>query len=858
PEVSRLTELKLGAIEAAIGVEIDAGGGDVGELDRRVSEYPQRERIRALHMRALYAAGRQADALTSYKVFRDQLADDLGLDPSPELQELELRILQQDPSLSPLAATPSVATVGSLPIRYSSFVGRAEEIAAVSARIAADRLVTVVGPGGIGKSSLVVEAARGAEVHRGDPVTRVVVDTLGDGEIVDALVRSLGLAPAPGVDPSDVVVGFLIAHTHLLILDGCEAHLEFAARLADRLLSSSPQTRILATSREPLGLAGEAIIRVGGLDLATAAELFADRADLANLDDEASGKVEELCAALDGMPLAIELAASRARSIPLDRLVQRLDDLVPLLRKSRISGERHDSIATALGWSYDLLEDAEQRALRWLSVFPRGCELRDAEAVLEDPHAEDVLARLVDVSLVQPTDESGRHRMLEPVRQYAEYLLEAGEELDGVGERLARWIAVESQRVGAEIWSHRALSAAAWIHDRHSDVLSAIDWALNHDQPDVGVEIVASIGFRVANEGAVSAFVDGAVKLVRHPAAQPTGHLATALAHTAWMLWGERSDDALELLERAGAITKALDDPAARGEVLQRRAVVDAVRDGIDTSALQLLDEAIEQLRAAGVAGANRYLWNRAIFLLDLGRFDEALETAAEREAWSLATMGLGDPDALEVRGETKRLTGNSADAVRLYLDAALLHRASYRFDSEQHCWDFVAFEAIGLDDQVLLRDALECSHQAREKTGGEARAPLQVRVASYADEHRDVLVLSREWTGDLLAAVDADGHRHLADALDLVAWHESPFFEVLLPIALAFEATGRVDDARQIAREAPGLMAQASFQHWEEIGEAQRWAELLDRLGASEPEGLTLEEAFGMVHDMLNAEPVA
>ena len=672
PEITRLTELKIAAVESAIESELTASGDvDLIELDRLVLEYPHRERIRGLHMHALYSAGRQAEALTSYKSFRDQLATDLGIDPSPELQQLELKILQQDPELSRRRPSPAAVDAGSLPVRYSSFVGRNAEIAAVSAAIATDRLVTVVGPGGIGKSSLVVEAARSPEVHHGETVVRVVVDSLLKGEVVPAVVRALGLDPAPGVEPTDVMAGYLGSNPHLLILDGCEGDLGVVASLVDRVLSSSSHSRVLATSREPLGLAGESVIRVGGLGRDVAIALFADRAGLDDDSDLAGrDKVGDLCATLDGMPLAIELAAARARSLPLDRLMQRLDDLIPLLAKTRASGERHDSMTSALAWSYDLLGGDEQRAVRWLSVFPTGFDRRDAEALLDDPYAEDVVSRLVDVSLVQPADESGRNKMLEPVRQYARLLLEQDGEHDLVAESHARWISDEAKRVGVELWSPSARTAGAWIHNQHPELRTAIDWAIKHDQPDVAVQILAALGHRITLEGDGS-ILDRALDTVRHPAASRTGQLAIAAAHTVIMLWKEgRSAEALEVMEQAEDIVETSDDPAARAEVAHRRAVIDLESKWRDGESMERLNAAIDQLRDAGVIHANRYLWNRAIGLMRLGRFEEALEAMRERAAWWVATIGVDDPDALQLRGDVQRLNGDRRGCVEAHLRA--------------------------------------------------------------------------------------------------------------------------------------------------------------------------------------------
>ncbi|MDJ0791257.1 MAG: BTAD domain-containing putative transcriptional regulator [Acidimicrobiia bacterium] len=855
PHISRLNELRFEGLEAAIGAEIETGVCDLVELDRLVAEHPERERVRGLQMRGLYRGGRQQESLASYKAFRDRLAHDLGIDPSPELQELELRILQQDPELSTRTPQARPDFDESLPARYSSFLGRNDEVAEIVAAVADSRLVTVVGPGGIGKSSLVVEAARGTDVHQGARIVRVVVDTLGERDPVDALTDALGLDPTPGVDPVQVIAGYLASHRHLLILDGCEPHLDTVAPIVDRLLSSRQQTRVLITSREPLGLAGEAIIRVGGLDATTAEQLFVDRAELRSADERTLAKVGELCSVLEGMPLAIELAAARARSVSVERLAERIDDLIPLLKRSRPSGERHDSIAAAMNWSYELLDVPEQRALRWLSVFPGGFDHRDAEALLDDPYAEDAVARLVDVSLVQPPDETGRHRILEPVRQYARSLLERDGEHEHVVERYAHWIADEARRAGVELWSPNTRSAGAWIHNHYPELRAVMDWAIKHDEPDIAVRILAAIGHRVTMEGDADPLLDNAVNAVRHPAASQTGELAIAAAHIVIMLWkAGRSREAQEIMERAEDIVEASEDPVARAEVMQRRAVIELDSSWVHPSSIDQLDAAIDQLRDAGVAHANRYLWNRAIFLLRLGRFDEAMETMAERDAWWIATMGVPDPDALQLQGEIQRLSGNRRGCVECHSRAAHLYRAESAFESERLIWQYVTQEAIALGDRDLYATAIEAGRRAREKTGGEADLWIRVRVASYEQRHTEVLSLSRQWADGTLEVARRDGTRHLDESLYSATWRESPFFVLLLPIAAALEALGRDEDAHRIAREAPGLMAQDRYPHTGPAGEAELWAELLERLGGGEPAGLTLEEGFNLVHEILSS----
>ena len=232
------------------------------------------------------------------------------------LQDLELQILQQDPSLSPDRSAGNPAPVG-LPERYSSFIGRADELAQVQDGLMTHRLVSLIGPGGIGKSSLAVEAARRWIATSDNDVAHITIGPLDEGEITGALATAIGLAPAPGVDPCAVITGYVAQRPHLILLDGCEPHLNEAAMLAHRLLTSAPGCRVLVTSREALGLDGEHAIRVPGLPIDDAVALFIDRSGLQTpLSRDMREAAEKVCTAVDGMALAIELAAARTRRYP--------------------------------------------------------------------------------------------------------------------------------------------------------------------------------------------------------------------------------------------------------------------------------------------------------------------------------------------------------------------------------------------------------------------------------------------------------------------------------------------------------------------------------------------------------------
>lgn len=439
-ETARWEELRLAATGDRFEARLQLGESArlVTELQELVRRHPLRERPTGHLMRALHGAGRHAEALEVFQDVRRRLAEELGADPSPELAAVHVAILRGEVPDQPPPPGPR-----GLPAQLTSFLGREEELARVGKLLGDARLVTLTGPGGTGKTRLAIEAVSGQDTERyfadlaaltdGAEVPQTVLGALG--------LREAGLrAPAASrIDPLERLTAALARRPVLLVLDNCEHVVTEAAALVGRLLAACPQLRVVATSREPLGLTGEALCTVGGLALPpadapaeqvgryAAIRLFVDRAASAApglvLDDLAT--VRRICQVLDGLPLAIELAAARLRTLPVAELAARLDDRFALLsRGSRTAQPRHRTLRAVIGWSWDLLDGSEQALARRLSVFAGGAGLDALEQVCGA--SVDVLSSLVDKSLVEAA--AGRYRMLDTVRAYsAEKLVEAGE-----------------------------------------------------------------------------------------------------------------------------------------------------------------------------------------------------------------------------------------------------------------------------------------------------------------------------------------------------------------------------------------------------------------------------------------------
>jgi predicted ATPase/DNA-binding SARP family transcriptional activator len=434
-QADRLEELRLEATEVRLEAELALGRSSevVAELEALVAEHPFRERFWRQLMLALYRADRQADALAAYHRARRVLDDELGVEPGSDLRDLEGAILRHQ---VPDAATALPAT-HDLPAPLTTFIGRHVEIEEIGRLLREMRLVTLTGVGGVGKTRLAIEAGRAALPERTDGAWFVDLAQVSAADLVASEVAAaLGVPEHAAHDAPDRLVEHLRDLDALIILDNCEHVLDPCAALVSRLLARCPGVRILATSRVPLGLDGEAAYTVPPLSTSgvrdggrsEAAELLLARARaarprLAVTADEMTA-AEQICADLDGLPLAIELAAARVRALSLADIAGRLESRLRFLVSwRRLASARHRTMREALDWSYDLLAPGEQQLFRELSVFAGGFTLAAVTAVCldgDDLNALDLVERLVDASLItaHPGGDATRYEMLEILREY--------------------------------------------------------------------------------------------------------------------------------------------------------------------------------------------------------------------------------------------------------------------------------------------------------------------------------------------------------------------------------------------------------------------------------------------------------
>ena len=588
PHRTRLEETRTKLVELHFSARSRLGDpGMIGELETAVARNPLQESLWELLITALYRSGRQADALATYHRVRDLLARDLGLDPGPRLRRLEQRILTQDATLAtgppPVRGTGTDPPPGNLPTMSTTLVGRDAEVSELCALLARERLVVIVGPGGIGKTAVGLAVGRRWAGSRGPGTGGSWLARLEtaaqDDDVVDVVVAAF---QRPGGEAG--LVERLRGTDALVILDNCEHVLDAAAGLAVRLLDAVPGLRVLCTSQVPLEVEGEAVVDLAPLTLANAVELFRARATDRSLGQEAigaDGSVLDLCRSLDGLPLAIELAAARTRTLSIDEIGRRLDDRFALLvDPASRKPERRRSLRSTIGWSYDLLFPDDQRGLWALAAFTGGASLTAAESVLEalDVPATasiDVVGRLVSRSLVI-VDEAAvipghagvgqghpsvRYRLLDSIREFA---IGAMTE-QGVSERAwaahAAWYA-EAAGLSTEgvRGSHQA-EHLSFARAERANIDAALAWASGHD-PLLALDVVNGFGWAwvVLGDSRGATRILAALEAAGDGA--PPGHRATALLLAAWMEASTGDTDlahdhiaaAAELAEEAGDI----------------------------------------------------------------------------------------------------------------------------------------------------------------------------------------------------------------------------------------------------------------------------------------------------------------
>ena len=504
-EINRLTELQLTALEDRIAADLECGADDLAaELEGLTASHPSRERLHALLLRALHAEGRQSEALRAYAGYRRQLADQLGSDPGPELRAAHLAVLRDDRGTQ--------RSRGNLGAPLTSFIGRAEERRRIHGQLREQRLVTLVGTGGVGKTRLATTLAAELADRTPDGVWLVSLATAAvPTDVPQIMLNTLGVRPADRpADPVHALVSALAPTETVLIVDNCEQVIAEAARVVERLLVGCPRLRIIATSREPLMIPGEALSPVAPLAVppphapleraldSPAVRLLVERARAAcpsfTVTPENVGHIGETCRRLDGLPLAIELAAARLRSMSIEHLAGRLDDRFRLLTGgSRTALSRHQTLHAAVTWSWDLLREPEQRALRNVAVFSGSFDAAAAESLGVAP---ELLDALLDRSLITLADcPEPRYAVLETIREYAlARLADAGDLLRIRHDHAAHFLAL-AERAAPHLRGPQQHPWLRRLNAESGNLLAALRFVTDFGDADTAVRMAAALWY---------------------------------------------------------------------------------------------------------------------------------------------------------------------------------------------------------------------------------------------------------------------------------------------------------------------------------------------------------------------------
>jgi predicted ATPase/DNA-binding SARP family transcriptional activator len=776
--VARWEEQRVAAVEAHAEARLELGEHRelVGEL---VARHPFRERLRMAHMRALHRAGRTGEALESFRVLRERLAGELGLDPGPQLVALHRAILAGDPAED--APTPAPRPGGpdsNVPAPVTELIGRDHALQRVRELLAAGRLVTLTGPGGVGKTSLALAVARAVADAYPDGTWLVDLTTWDGtgGDLAELVLSVLSVPESPGeVEAAGArLAAALRQRRTLLVLDNCEHVVEAAAGLVAALLPAAPGLRVLATGREPLRLRGEARFDVPPLDVpdsddparlarSPAVRLFLARAGL-DPEPETTAGVAEVCRRLDGIPLALELAATRVPAFGVAELAARLQvphDRFGLLGTGpRDAPDRQRTLTAVIDWSWRLLTDAERVVLRRLAVHPGGCTLPAAEAVCAGDgvgggEVLDLLAGLVDRSLVVRA-AGGRFRLLESVTAYClDRLREAGEEV-ALRRRHAEYhLAVAEE---AEPRLHGP-DQGEWL--RRLDAESAnLRMALDTFR----AEGAAEPALRLAMALVWYWFLRGRLTEARRalagalavpgdaPAALRSGAEAwsAGLAVRQGQIGVDRARDVLRGYERVA-------DPVAlaRAQWFMAAALVHTGDAGV---AAELLERALSRFGSVGDRWGEAAALSTRAMVAHLRQDLAALEHDARRSAELFGELG----DAWGVLQATDWLIG-LADLTGDQEEAVRLSRTGLRTAEELGLWSevaglqsWLAWSSVQVGEYASAREYAEQARRLTSAQGHQAEEVFATLGLAFAARRSGDLDAAEEHLGWLLSTARA------------------------------------------------------------------------------------------------------
>ncbi len=716
-EASRLDELRLECLESRIEADLRLGRQDgvLAELRQLVALHPLRENFRCQLMLALYRSGQQADALACFREGRTALLDGLGLEPGPRLRELERRILEQDPTLDNDGSDHRPAR---LPLPATRTIGRDRELAEIGRQLLdpRTRLLTLVGPGGIGKTRLAIEAARALDEEVADGALVVDLSSVADSRLLLPTVgRALGLREG-AKSWAELLADHLRDLELLLVLDNLEHLVDGVEAVAD-LVRGAPRLTVLATSRRPLRLTAELVREVGPLDEPAALELLVERAAAAGAEvDPSWAELKSVNERLDGLPLAIELAAPWFRSVSANELVRLLNSRLSVLgRAPRDAPARHRTMRSAIDWSFELLTLAAQRLAGRLSLFHGEFTIDAIRAVGGIDSVAEPLDELVDASIVHSAD--GRYHLLEVVREYAAELPSADDE--GRDLHAAFFVAFAEAAEG----ELAGVDQGAWLdqlESNHDNLRAALDRLVQSGDPAGELRLAAALGRFWYIRGYLSEGLERLQAAIERARSGQEPALARAL-RTASALALLRGDYPLarSFAERARDLYLSLGEESGVVRSLSNLGAILHAQGDLGTAAATLdecvrLSELLGDERLTALARNNRG---------DVALSQGDLETASDQFTRSLAYLRAANDVANLARclynlGAVAVEQGRLDDAELLLGESLdLSHRVN---DSEDLAWCLIAFAGIAAVTERYAEGTmlLSCARSLLDRIG--------------------------------------------------------------------------------------------------------------------------------------------
>jgi predicted ATPase/class 3 adenylate cyclase len=731
-------------------------GVHTGHADRGHDDYHGTEVNRCARLMATAHGGQVVASEATYVLVRDDTPPDVSfLDlgdhrlkdlarPEHVHQILHPDLRAEFPPLRSLSAFPN-----NLPAELSSFIGRAGEVDAVQDELVRGRLVTLTGAGGAGKTRLALQVAADRIERHPDGVWLVDLAGLAEPRLLtQAVLSALRVPELPGRPALEVLTTYLASRDVLVVLDNCEHLIDAAAELVDAVLRASPKARFIATSREPLNVPGEVSWRVpslslrneagaAGADGSEAVALFVERARAADPTFELTPERQEVVATitrrLDGLPLAIELAAARVRALSVEEIAVRLNDRFALLTGgARTALPRQRTLEAAVAWSYDLLEEDERRLFGRLSIFAGSFDLSAVEAVCSgDPIQReqilDLLTRLVDKSLVSVVHLGGgtRYRLLETLRDYARHRLAASGDAQGVHDAHTRWAVAFAESAGAQLMGPDQASRLQQIAASRDDLRAALARTLEAGDPDSGVRIMVGLTtlWQVAGIREARNWLE---QLLEREDTVAPGLLGLGLSLYGVLLaiHGER-DRSAEVQERALALLRDVGD--------ERGAAWATHYLGIERWGSYRPEEAKELTLEALAAfeqlnepiGILRCLWWLILWELEFGGVDEALRHGARLEQMASRMPGpIGRAHAAEAAGLLARVQGDLETAGQRLREAVGLHVMIRNIICLSHCLEHVALWTLDRGDPQEAATLLGAVDAIREDLIGSTAVP--------------------------------------------------------------------------------------------------------------------------------------